>query len=85
MKEERIPLLIQIPGMGFLTAITLLCRDWRYTRFPTAGKLVGFAGLSAGVYDSGLTYTTGRITKTGHKNLRKAMVDSANYAIQYHW
>ncbi|HEX9029686.1 MAG TPA: IS110 family transposase [Anaerolineales bacterium] len=84
-KDERIPLLVQVPGVAMLTAITILAAVGDITRFPTARKLVGYAGLGARVHDSGLTHATGRITKTGRKDLRKALVDAANHAIQHHW
>lgn len=83
--DERIPLLIQLPGVGFLTAVAIIAAVGDIHRFPSARKLVGYAGLGARVHDSGQTYTTGRITKTGRKDLRKAMVDAANHAVQHHW
>jgi transposase len=83
-KDERIPLLIQVPGVGFLTAITILAAIGDIRRFPSAKKLVGYAGLGARVHDSGQLHATGRITKTGRKDLRGALVDAANHAVQHH-
>jgi hypothetical protein len=54
------------------------------TRFPTAKKLVGYAGLGASVHASGETHRTGRITKSGRKDLRWIMVESARIAVLYH-
>ena len=45
---------------------------------------MGYAGLGTRVHDSGLTHQNGRITKAGRKDLRRAMVDSANHAILHH-
>jgi transposase len=36
------------------------------------------------VHDSGKTHTNGRITKTGRRDLRGAMVNAANTAVQHH-
>lgn len=83
-KDERLPLLIQICGIGFITAITILAAIGEIQRFPTPGQLVGYAGLGARVHDSGMSRTTGRITKTGRRDLRRAMVDAANHAIPFH-
>jgi transposase len=83
-KDERIPLLIQLPGIGLLTAITILAAIGDITRFPDARKLVGYAGLGARVHDSGQMHVSGAITKTGRRDLRRAMADAANHAVQHH-
>lgn len=83
-EDERIPLLIQLPGVAMLTAITILAAIGDITRFPNAKKLVGYAGLGTRVHDSGMTHTSGRITKTGRKDLRRAMVNAANHAVVHH-
>lgn len=83
-KEDRMPLLIQITGIGFLTATTILAAIGHIERFPSAKHLVGYAGLGARVHDSGMSYSTGRITKSGRRDLRRAMVDAANHAILDH-
>jgi transposase len=83
-QDERIPLLVQLPGVAMLTAITILAAIGDVTRFPTAKKLVGYAGLGTRVHDSGMTHNSGRITKTGRKDLRRSMVNAANHAIEHH-
>lgn len=83
-QDERIPLLIQLPGVAWLTAITILAAIGDISRFENAKKLVGYAGLGSRVHDSGKTHTTGRITKTGRRDLRRAMVNAANHAVEYH-
>jgi transposase len=86
-QDERIPLLIQLPGVAMLTAMTILSAVGDITRFPTAKKLVGYAGLGTRVHDSGKTHSSGRITKAGRRDLRRAMVNAANHAVenQPHW
>ncbi len=86
-KEERVPLLIQVPGVAMLTAVNILAAIGDITRFPDDQHLVGYAGLGARVHDSGMAHTTGRITKAGRRDLRRAMVDAANHAIvdHAHW
>jgi len=44
--DDRIPLIVQLPGAGWLTAITVLAAIGDITRFPSARKLVGYAGLA---------------------------------------
>jgi transposase len=83
-QDERIPLLVQLPGVAMLTAITILAAIGDITRFPNAKKLVGYAGLGTRVHDSGKTHNSGRITKTGRRDLRRSMVNAANHAIEHH-
>jgi transposase len=67
-KNDLVPLLVQIPGIGALTALTILAAVGDISRFPSAKQLVGYAGLGARVHASGLALT-GRITKTGRRDL----------------
>jgi transposase len=83
-QDERVPLLIQLPGVAMLTAMTILAAIGDITRFPTSKKLVGYAGLGTRVHDSGMTHSSGRITKAGRKDLRRAMVNAANHAVEHH-
>ena len=83
-QDERLPLLVQLPGISVVTAMTLLAAIGDIARFPEAKKLVGYAGLGARIHDSGLTTRTGRITKAGRKDLRAAMVEAAHTAANTH-
>lgn len=75
--------LLQIPGLGLITGMTILAAIGDVERFPTAKHLVGYAGLGASVHDSGQTHHTGRITKQGRKELRWALVEAAWAAVRY--
>jgi len=81
-RDARIPLLVQLPGAGWLKAITILAAIGDITRFPTARQLVGYAGLGARVHASGQRHTTGRITKAGRRDLRSALIDMAHVAVR---
>jgi transposase len=83
-KDARVPLLIQIPGIGLITAVTVLAAIGDIRRFPDEKHLVGYAGLGASVHDSGERHATGHITKDGRRDLRRAMVDAANHAVASH-
>jgi len=67
-----------------LTAMTTLATIGDIAHFPNAKKLVGYAGLGTRVHDSGMSHTHGRITKAGRKDLRYAMVNAANNAVENH-
>ncbi len=83
-QDPRVPLLVQLPGVGLLIAITLLSAIGDIRRFPDEDHLVGYAGLGASVHDSGQTRTTGHITKHGRRDIRRVIVQAANIAVQDH-
>ena len=75
-------LLLQIPGLGLILTMTTLAAIGDIARFDHAKKLVGYAGLGAGVHDSGKKHREGHITKRGRKELRWAMVEAAWQAVR---
>lgn len=75
--REQLPWLIQLPGIGVLTAMVILSAVGDIQRFPSAKKLVGYAGLGTRIHASGLTFHTGGITKQGRRELRHALVEAA--------
>jgi transposase len=83
-QDERVTWLIQLPGIGLITAITLLAAIGDISRFPTAKHLVGYSGLGTRVHDSGLKRRSGRITKAGRRDIRAAMVQAAHAACNTH-
>lgn len=82
--DQRVPLLIQVPGVAMLSAVTILAAIGTVIRFPEARFLVGYAGLGARVHDSGERRTTGGITKMGRRDLRGVIIDAANAAVRHH-
>jgi transposase len=82
--DPRVPLLIQLQGIGLMNAITILAAIGPIERFPTAKKLVGYAGLGARVKEIGESRLRGGIIKAGRKDLRSAMVTAASHAIRHY-
>lgn len=84
---EQVPYLLQLPGIGLLSAMTILSAIGQIERFPSAKKLVGYAGLGAKIHASGQTHRTGGITKQGRKELRRVLIEAAWIAVRYdqHW
>ena len=73
--------LMQLPGIGVVIAMTVLSAIGDISRFESAKNLVGYAGLGAGVHDSGKTHKEKKITKKGRKELRWVMVEAAWRAV----
>lgn len=81
--QEQLPYLIQLPGIGVMTAMVILSAVGDIQRFPSAKKLVGYAGLGARIYASGLTFRTGGITKQGRRELRTALIEAAWVTVRF--
>jgi transposase len=84
LTDERMPFLVQLPGISTLGALTILGAIGPIERFACAKHLVGYAGLGGRVHDSGQTHRGGKITKTGRRDLRHAMVSAAQVASRTH-
>ncbi len=74
--------LMQLPGVGVIVAMTVLSAIGDISRFEDAKHLVGYAGIGAGVHDSGKTHKEKHITKKGRKELRWIMVEAAWRAVR---
>jgi len=75
---------MQLPGIGLLTAMTILGAIGDVTRFGASKQLVGYAGLGAGVHDSGKSHRDKGITKQGRRDLRFVLIEAARVAVQTH-
>jgi len=73
--------LMQIPGLGLIFSMVILSAIGDIKRFSHPKKLVGYAGLGAGVHASGEKYQEKSITKEGRKELRWALVEAAWRAV----
>jgi len=80
----QVPYLVQLPGIALLSTMTILSAIGDVTRFPSAKQLVGYAGLGAGVHDSGKTHRDKGITKQGRRDLRYVLIEAARVAVQTH-
>lgn len=86
-KETDVTRMMQITGIGLITAVTLMAAIGDIQRFPSASQLVGYSGLGSRVHDSGMTLRTGGITKAGRKDIRAVLVEAAQTAVLHdlHW
>ncbi len=78
--DPRAQLLQTIPGVGPLISLTFASEIGDVSRFSSASKLVGYAGLAPRIIQSGERSATGRLSKAGSRTLRWAAVEAANQA-----
>ena len=83
-QNEQVTGLLQLPGFGVVTAVTVWAAIGDIQRFADPQHLVGYAGLGTKVHDSGMTSRSGRITKTGRRDLRMVWIEAAQVAANKH-
>jgi transposase len=81
-KDPRTKLLQSIPGIGSFFATLILYEIDDVSRFRDEKKLCSYAGLVPSTYASGGKVFHGRITKTGSKWLRWAVIEAAQTAVR---
>jgi transposase len=74
--------LMQLPGFGVITGMTVLGGIGEIARFEDFKKLSSYSGLTPGVEQSGVKNRGKKITKEGRKDLRWAMVEVAQRAVK---
>jgi len=79
---ESMMYLMQLPGVGVITGMTVLAAIGEITRFETPGHLASYSGLTPGLDQSGVKLRGKKITKEGRKDLRWAMVEVAQRAVK---
>jgi len=78
--HRYVPLLLTVPGIGWVLAYTIAAELGDISRFPTPRKLSGYTGLCPRVYQSGESDRRGPLAKQGPKYLRWALVEAAVHA-----
>jgi transposase len=79
--------LMQLPGFGVITGMTVLAALGEIERFETPQKLASYSGLTPGLEQSGTKNRGKGITKEGRRELRWALVEAAQRAVKSdpHW
>jgi len=77
------PVIMTIPGIGFVNGGMILGEAGDIHRFPTPNKLLAFAGLDPTVYQSGnFQAKRTRMSKRGSKVLRYALMNAAHNVVK---
>jgi len=78
--HRYVPLLMTVPGVGWVLAYTIAAEIGDIGRFAGPKRLTGYTGLCPRVYQSGLSDRRGPLAKTGPKYLRWALIEAATTA-----
>jgi len=78
-----VKLLMGFTGIDYYSAMLLINEIGPVTRFPSAKKLVSYAGLAPGIRQSAEHTVHGRITRDGNKYIRWILIEAAQHASRY--
>ncbi len=81
--QETASLLLSIPGIGQLTAATLLVELVDIKRFPSFAQLNSFIGFCPGEHSSGEGERKGHIISRHHQTIRSLLIESAWIAVRH--
>ncbi len=79
---ESMTFLMQLPGFGVITAMTVLAAIGEIQRFESSRQLASYSGLTPGLEQSGTKNRGKGLTKEGRKELSWAMVEVAQRAVK---
>jgi len=71
--KERIKKIMSIPGVGLITAMTVIAETNGFANFTSAKQVVSYAGLDVRVRESGKYKGQARITKKGNTHIRRVL------------
>ena len=77
-QEKRVRLLMSVPGVGVIVALTFAAAVDDPGRFRSSKTVGAHFGLAPKRYQSGETDVTGRISKMGDANVRTALYEAAH-------
>ena len=81
--KELNPRILSIPGLGEISAATILSEYGDISCFSSPGKMLAFAGLEPSIIESGTLQTNGKMVKHGSGHLRYAIMNIATSILRY--
>jgi transposase len=80
VKKPEVKLLMGFTGIDYYSAMLLANEIGDIHRFPSAKKLVSYAGLAPGIRQSAHVTIHGHIVKEGNKRIRWILIEAAQHA-----
>jgi transposase len=81
LRNEDMRIALSMPGMGFISASTILAEIGDFRDFSSANKLAAYCGLVPSVYQSAGKLINGHITKHGSPHARRILIEVAHAII----
>ena len=81
--KELKPKMLSIPGLGEISAATILSEYGDISNFSSPNKMLAFAGLEPSVMESGTLQSNGKMVKHGSGHLRYVIMNTATYILKY--
>ena len=83
INQPDVKLLMGFTGIDYYSAMLLVNEIGPIDRFPSAKKLVSYAGLAPGIRQSASHTVHGRITRDGNKYIRWILIEAAQNAYRF--
>ena len=81
--KELNPRMLSIPGLGEISAATILSKYGDIKNFSYPNKMLAFAGLEPSIIQSGTLENNGKMVKHGSGHLRYAIMNIATSILRY--
>ena len=81
--KELNPRMLSIPGMGEISAATILSEYGEINNFSSPSKMLAFAGLEPSIIQSGTLHTNGKMVKHGSGHLRYSIMNISMSILRY--
>ena len=81
--KELNPRMLSIPGLGEISAASILSEYGDITKFSSPNKMLAFAGLEPSIIQSGTLESNGKMVKHGSGHLRYSIMNSAIIILRY--
>ena len=81
--KELNPRMLSIPGIGEMSAATILSEYGDIKNFSSPNKMLAFAGLEPSIIQSGTIENNGKMVKHGSGHLRYTLMNTAMIILRY--
>jgi len=81
--KTKLSYLTSIPGVGFITAVTIVSETGGFESFTNIKQLTSYAGMDVRVRESGTWKGKSKISKKGNSHIRKSLYMAALTASKY--
>ena len=81
--KELNPKMLSIPGLGEISAASILSEYGDISNFSSPNKMLAFAGLEPSIIESGTLQSNGKMVKHGSGHLRYVIMNTATSILRY--